>query len=192
MHPEISFHPQWISTTGDRDKITPLTKLTPPDFFTKEIEELQLLQKFRISIHSAKDLPKSLTSGLIIVAITHGLDPRDALVLRKGHTLKMLGEKSRIGTSSERREASLRTYIPSFISIPIRGTIEERLMLLEHGRVDALVIAEAALIRLNLTSLHRILLDTPPELLQGKLAVIALKDDLEMASLFSAIDSRTP
>ncbi len=69
----------------------------------------------------------------------------------------------------------------------MRGPIEKRLKLLETKEIDALVVAEAALIRLKLTHLNRIRLKIPTAPLQGKLAILARKDDEEMRKLFSCI-----
>ncbi len=190
IHPGIQLIPEWITTTGDIDKKTPLSEVYKEDFFTKEIDELQLAGRFKISIHSAKDLPKTLRKGLEIVAITRGVDPRDVLVLPEGYSYDTLPNNARIGTSSKRREDAIRTMRPDFIPTQIRGNIQERLQLLNENAVDALIMAEAALIRLQLTHLNRIYLDIEPEPLQGKLAVIAREGDREMKELFQAIDSR--
>jgi uroporphyrinogen III methyltransferase/synthase len=56
----------------------------------------------------------------------------------------------RIGVSSERREAYCHTRFPGARQSPIRGTIEERLRLLDRGDFDLVVMAGAALNRLGL------------------------------------------
>ena len=77
-----------------------------------------------------------------------------------------------------------------FLCVDIRGTIEERLKKLDSGEVDALVVAEAALIRLRLTFRNRITLPGSPALHQGQLAVVSREEDEEMVELFSCIDVR--
>src|ERR1700675_2982078 len=79
-HPNIQFKPTWITTMGDKDKQTSLRDLDKTDFFTREVDQLQLQREFRISIHSAKDLPEPLAPGLKIIALTKGVDPTDVLV----------------------------------------------------------------------------------------------------------------
>src|SRR5580765_2750739 len=86
FHPEIDFETLFFETSGDKDQKTSLRTLDKTDFFTKEIDEAQLLGHFRIAIHSAKDLPEKLAKGLKRVALTHGVDSRDALVLRNNET----------------------------------------------------------------------------------------------------------
>ena len=50
--------------------------------------------------------------------------------------------------------------------------------------------AEAALIRLNLTQRNRFVLPGENAPLQGQLAVLALEEDVEILSLFRSIDTR--
>lgn len=190
FHPDIEFQPVCIDTTGDKDRITSLRTLEKTDFFTKEIDALQLSGGCRISIHSAKDLPDPLPKGLILAALTKGLDPSDSIVLRNGETLKSLPVNAKIGTSSERREKNIRDLRNDFVCVDIRGNIQTRLDLLDEGVVDGVVMAEAALIRLKLTHRTRIELPGKRAELQGQLAILALENDEEMLKLFQCIDVR--
>jgi len=187
FYPEIDFEMTWVITMGDKNKTVSLRTLGKDDFFTKELDELLLQKAIRIAIHSAKDLPDPLPNGFAIAAITKGVDPRDCLVMREGMTLEKLPTGSIIATSSARREEAVRGLHPDLKFIDLRGTIGERLEKLEKGEADGVVIAEAAIIRLKLTHLNRIILpgDTVP--LQGRLAILTRKDDLNMHTLFSVI-----
>ncbi|MGH2639615.1 MAG: hydroxymethylbilane synthase [Rhabdochlamydiaceae bacterium] len=179
----IRFHPIWVITKGDRDKTTSLKTLEKTNFFTDEIDMRQLKGEFRISIHSAKDLPDPLHPDLEIVAFTKGMDPSDSLVVREFP----IQFGSRIGTSSHRREAFLKNWRHDLECIDIRGTIDERLKLLDDRVVDGVVVAEAALIRLKLTDRPRLHLDIDTAQMQGRLAVIARKNDHEIRQLFEKI-----
>lgn len=179
-----------IPTQGDLDLETSLRSLDKTSFFTREIDAALLLGRVRLAIHSAKDLPDPLPSGLKLICLTQGLDPSDSLVVRGGMSLKELPPGSRIGTSSLRREVAVLRLRPDCVMVDIRGTIGERLQKLERGSIDGLVIAEAALLRLGLTSLHRIRLPDCYTPLQGQLAVVAREQDLEMEELFAPLDSR--
>jgi hydroxymethylbilane synthase len=182
-HPHIQFKPVWITTMGDKDKKTSLRDLEKTDFFTREVDQMQLQGKFRISIHSAKDLPEPLASGLKIVALTQGVDPSDVLVYNHA-----LPEKPIIATSSYRREQNLQEWKPGCRCVDIRGTIQERLALLDSGKIDGVIMAEAALIRLGLTSRSRMPIPGETAPLQGRLAVIALSTDHEMEQLFRCLN----
>lgn len=187
FYPDLDFEMTWVLTTGDKNKTVSLRTLGKDDFFTRELDQLLLSRAIRIAVHSAKDLPDPIPHGLSIVAITRGVDSRDSLVLREGETLKSLRSGSTIATSSERREDVVRGMRSDLRFIDLRGTIGERLAKLEKGEADGVVVAEAALIRLKLTHLNRIFLPGPGAPFQGRLAVLAREDDLEMHSLFSAI-----
>lgn len=190
FHPHIAFETIWLETTGDKDLKTSLRTLEKTDFFTKEIDALQLSGGCRISIHSAKDLPEPLANGLVLAALTRGVDPSDSIVLREGETVESLPLKAKIGTSSVRRETNIRDLRPDLVCVDVRGNIQARLALLDQGVVDGIVIAEAALIRLKLTSRNRIPLPGERAALQGQLAIIAREDDREVLELFRCIDVR--
>lgn len=183
----LVFHPMWIESAGDKDRRTSLRDLGATDFFTKELDEKVLSGEARIAIHSAKDLPEKIPEGLVIAALTQGVDSRDSLVMRPGFSIETLPLKGIIGVSSIRREDVLKSIRPDWVFRDIRGWISERLSLLEQKIVDGVVVAEAALIRLNLTHLNRSYLPGDGAFLQGRLAVMCREDDQEMRSLFAAL-----
>jgi hydroxymethylbilane synthase len=164
--------------------------LEKTNFFTKEVDELVLSGQCQIGIHSAKDLPDPLPNGLSLICLTKGVDPADVLVLREGETLLTLPLGAKIATSSKRREDEVFKMRPDLIFCDLRGPIQERLTVLNDGRADGVVVAEAALIRLGLTHLNRIRLPGTTVPGQGQLAILAKSDDTEMAHLFSCMDVR--
>lgn len=176
----IVFEPVWVETTGDLDRTTSLRSLGKTDFFTRELDQLLLSGSIRLAIHSAKDLPDPMPQGLVLAALTKGLDPRDSLVF-----FSPLPSSPRIATSSQRREEAVRCIYPDATFVDVRGTIHERLDWIKEGRADGVVIAEAALIRLQLTDLPRIFLPGESAPGQGKLAIVVREEDSEMRLLFS-------
>ena len=188
-YPDLIFLPTWVETTGDLDRLTSLLNLETTDFFTKEIDALLLAGKVRIAIHSAKDLPDPLPRGLVLAALTQGVDPADLLVLGEGKTLADLPLRARIGTSSQRRIALLSRLRKDLIPVDIRGTIAERLSLLDRGLIDGVIIAKAALLRLQIVRSH-IVLEGEVASLQGKLAIVSREDDREILDWFAPLDSR--
>ncbi len=189
-HPQVQLQPIWVETTGDKDQKTSLRTLDKTDFFTREIDALQLTGKTRLSVHSAKDLPDPLPEGLSIAALTQGVDPSDVLVLREHDTVQTLPPGAKIGTSSERREKNITELRSDLQCVDIRGNISQRLSLLDQRVVDGVVMAEAALIRLKLTHRNRISLPGERAALQGQLAILALNHDEEMHQLFKCMDTR--
>jgi hydroxymethylbilane synthase len=180
-YPHVRLEPLFVKTIGDFDRITSLRTLDKTDFFTREIDEMLLRGECRIAIHSAKDLPEPLPKGLELIALTKGVDPSDSLVLRTG---EVLSKEFVIATSSIRREEMVRALLSEVKFVDIRGTIEERIAKLENKEVDGVVIAEAALIRLGLTHLHRIRLPGETVPYQGRLAILAREGDEQIRALF--------
>lgn len=179
--------PVWVDTIGDKDQNTSLRELEKTDFFTRELDQMLLNKTIRIAIHSAKDLPEPLPKGLSVVGLTQCLDPRDSLVLRPQDTLKSLPWGAKIATSSVRRENAVKKLRSDFYFIDVRGTIEKRLSLLDTGAADGVVIAEAALIRLKLKHINRIILNDESVPLQGRLAIVARSEDHAMRALFATL-----
>lgn len=157
----LFFDVLWVETVGDLDKETSLREMEKTDFFTRELDQLLLGRKIDAAIHSAKDLPDPLPKGLKVAAFSKGVDPRDSLVIKR-EPIRL------VATSSVRREEAVRALFPECEFVDMRGTIHERL----EKDVDGVVIAEAALIRLNLTHLPRIFLPGPTAPMQGKLAIV--------------------
>lgn len=190
-HPSIRFNIHYLSTIGDRDQATSLRTLERTDFFTRDIDAWVLQKPGRLGIHSAKDLPSPLASGLALFCLTRGIDPSDSLVFRPHETLQSLKPGAKIATSSIRREEGVKQLRSDFNFFDLRGTIEQRLAKLQTGEADGIVVAEAALIRLGLTHLNRIYLPGTTVEGQGQLAVVGRVDDEEIQQLFAPLDVRT-
>lgn len=179
--PTLVFETHFIPTACDKDKVRSLRTLSKSDdFFTHELDLLQLAGAFELAIHSAKDLPEPLRHGLEVAALTRGVDGSDVLVLRPEEDFWSLPSGARIATSSERREESVRTLRSDLLFVDLRGTIGERLERLFRKEVDGVVLAKAALIRLELTHLPMLLLPGETTPLQGRLALVVRKGDEEL------------
>lgn len=188
--PHIHFRSLLVETYGDKNYSISLRDLGKSDFFTREVDQLLLKGLCRIAIHSAKDLPEPLAEGVELVALTKGLDPADSLVFRPKEALHTLPTDSLIATSSIRREEAVKKMRADFRFTDIRGTISHRLEKLNSYKVDGVVIAEAALLRLGLTHLNRIKIPGETVPYQGQLAVLARQGDQEMREFFSPLDVR--
>lgn len=175
---------------GDKHKNISLLSGVPSDFFTRELDQILLSGKADIAIHSAKDLPVPIPEGLELIALTKALDQSDALVSISKKGLKTLKAGSVVGTSSLTRKAQLLALRPDIIIKAVRGTIEERLKLLDDGKLDALIAASCALKRLGLSSRITEILPFETHPLQGMLAVVAKEGRPDLKVLFSKIDVR--
>ena len=182
-----------IKTSGDKLLDVQLSQVGGKGLFVKEIEEALLADQIDLAVHSLKDLPVTLPSGLRLGAIMVREDPLDALVARDGLQFTGLPTGSRIGTSSLRRQVQLLHRRPDLQIVPLRGNVETRLRKLETLGLDAVVLAAAGLIRLGLQD--RITERLQPELSlpaigQGALAIEIREDDQRVASLVDGLDDR--
>ncbi|MBI4309754.1 MAG: uroporphyrinogen-III C-methyltransferase, partial [Candidatus Omnitrophica bacterium] len=177
-----------FKTRGDEDKTTPLASQPADDFFTGTIDQALLKGDIDIAVHSAKDLPKDLRPGLEIFALTASLDDTDAWVSR--WTWNDLPSGSKVGTSSLLRQQQVRILRPDLHLVDIRGTVEERLKLIDQGVVDGIIIATCALKRLNLEDAIRDVLPWEGTPLQGQLAVVGRESDIELKKVIQSIDVR--
>ena len=147
--PELTFETIAISSPGDRDQQLDLRD-SPPDFFTRDLDDQLLDGRIDGAVHSAKDLPDMPRTGIDFFWLPWREDSRDALVCRKGERVGDLPPDLRIGVSSTRRVDYCRRRFPRATMQPIRGDIPRRLSQLDAGDYDLLLIAGAALNRLGL------------------------------------------
>jgi hydroxymethylbilane synthase len=169
-----------IKTSGDIVADAPLSKIGGKGLFTKEIEEALLEGRIDLAVHSLKDLPTALPSGLQLAAITEREEVRDAFVSNSFKGLNHLPPKARIGTSSLRRQSQLLYSRKDLEILNLRGNLDTRLRKLDLGQYDAIVLACAGLIRLGHTD--RITERIPvgqicPAIGQGALGIEARRDD---------------
>ncbi|MGE0267478.1 MAG: uroporphyrinogen-III C-methyltransferase [Candidatus Omnitrophota bacterium] len=189
---EQAFTGQFIRTTylssGDRDKVTALTDNTKDDFFSDTIDQALLDNEIDIAVHSAKDLPKNLDSRLSIYALTKGPDDTDAFVGRT--PIEQLPDGSRIGSSSLLRQEGIRQLNKNFQIVSVRGTIDERIKLVDDGKVDGVIVATVALKRLGLEGLIKNIMPWEGSALQGQLAVVGRRGDRHLKKIFEPLDVR--
>ncbi|OGS32675.1 MAG: hydroxymethylbilane synthase [Elusimicrobia bacterium RIFOXYC2_FULL_34_12] len=178
-------------TYGDLDKETSISKIERSNFFTNTVDKAVLSGDVDFGVHSAKDLPDIIPNGLRIACITKSINRHDALVSRDNLKLAELPLYSKIGASSTRRKEQLKKFRSDFEIVDIRGNIEERLEKFEKNKLDGLIVATCALVRLGLVD--RITAEIPfnilePHPLQGSLAIIVREDNYEFAEKFKKIN----
>lgn len=171
-----------ITTTGDAVQDRPLTAIGGKGLFTAELEAALRDGGIDFAVHSLKDLPSEPSPGLVLGAILAREDERDALVSRGGHTLAGLPDGAVVGTGSLRRGAQVRALRPDLRIEDLRGNVDTRMRkaLDPDGMYDAVVVAAAALARLNRLADASQLLDADvlmPAPGQGALAVQCRDED---------------
>ena len=139
-----------ITTSGDRDQRSSLSAIGRRGAFIREIENALLAGTIDVAVHSFKDVTAQLAEGARLSAFFKPESVCDALALRAGLTLETLPRGSRIGTGSMRRRALLLRLRPDLLITEIRGNIDTRLLKLEQGHYDGIMLSEAGLLRLGL------------------------------------------
>lgn len=175
-----------VSTAGDRDKTTPLHEIGGKGVFVKEVQAAVLDGRAHFAVHSAKDLPALTPDGLVIAAVPERADPRDVLV---GAKLASLADGSTVGTGSVRRRVQILEQADGVEIVELRGNIATRLG--RVGELDAVVIAAAALERLNnWPDVYEVLEPEVmlPQVGQGALAIECRADDEETLAALAQID----
>jgi hydroxymethylbilane synthase len=141
-----------------------------------------------------KDMPTWLPQGLMIGCVLPREDARDVLFSRHRAkdggvgTLDDLPHGAVVGTASLRRQAIVQSMRPDVKVVVFRGNVGTRLAKLQAGEVDATLLAQAGLNRLNMTDPAGYILpieDMLPAAAQGIVGVEIRADDSRMQALLA-------
>src|SRR5215831_5218341 len=163
--PKLNFELKIIKTTGDKLQTASLAQegqSLPKGLFTKELEVALLKREADFAVHSLKDLPTELPTGLSLGAVCERADVRDVLIYRgtpgqserrgfgAGLTIEALPAGAVVATSSTRRKAQLLAHNPKLKVQEIRGNVATRMQkLADRAELDGTVLALAGITRLN-------------------------------------------
>jgi hydroxymethylbilane synthase len=191
MAPDLEVSLRRIKTSGDKILDVPLAKIGGKGLFVKEIEEALIRGEIDLAVHSMKDVPTVLPDSLDILCVPPREDPRDVLISRESRSLDRLPERSRVGTSSLRRQAQLLRYRPDLTIQMLRGNLDTRLRKLKEGEFEALVVAAAGLRRMGWAG--EVTEYLPPEISlpaigQGALALEGRRNDAFVQALVAALE----
>ncbi|MET0498491.1 MAG: hydroxymethylbilane synthase [Steroidobacteraceae bacterium] len=180
-----------MSTQGDRVTDRSLAQIGGKGLFIKELEVALEENRADIAVHSMKDVPTEMPEGMTLAAMLPRADPRDAFVSRSFPALDALPLNARVGTSSLRRQCQLKAARPDLQILLLRGNVETRLRKLDEGQYDAIILASAGLIRLDLA--HRIThtIDferSLPAVGQGIVGIECRSDDQRTLDLAGALN----
>ena len=115
----------------------------------KELEVGMMQGRADIAVHSMKDVPYKLPNEFEIGAILARENPFDAFVSNHFNDINELPQNARVGSCSLRRIVQLKVIRPDLEILDLRGNINTRLMKLDYGEYDAIILASAGLIRLG-------------------------------------------
>ena len=180
-----------IKTSGDKLSQSSLSQIGGKGIFIKELEDALFEEKVDIAVHSVKDIPTEMQSGLSFPAICQRADVRDCLVSGNGAALAHLRQGARVGTGSLRRQAQLLHLRPDLDIRDLRGNVDTRLRKVESGEYDAVVLAKAGLDRLG--AAHRISEILAPEICmpavgQGAIGVECRASDNETSEILDKLN----
>ncbi|NTS76756.1 hydroxymethylbilane synthase [Catenovulum sp. SM1970] len=150
FHPDLEVILLPMKSQGDKILDVSLSKIGGKGLFIKELEQAMLAGEADIAVHSMKDVPMEFPEGLQLACICEREDPRDAFVSNTYASLDELPQGAVVGTSSLRRECQLKAVRPDLEIKFLRGNVNTRLRKLDEGQYDAIILASAGLIRLEM------------------------------------------
>jgi hydroxymethylbilane synthase len=175
-----------MTTEGDRLLGSSLAKLGGKGLFLKELENALLDGRADIAVHSMKDVPVDMPDGLSIDTVCTREVPEDAFVSNSYSSLAKLPEGAIVGTSSLRRSTQLKYRYPTLEIKPLRGNVNTRLAKLDEGQFDAIILAAAGLIRLDMPERIAEVIDqdvSVPAIGQGIVGIETREGDAKMIKM---------
>ena len=190
-HAEVEVELVPMTSEGDQTE-KPLHEIGGKGLFVTKLESALETGEADIAVHSLKDVPAKIDIQYSIAAIFEREDPSDVLLSRNGSSLTDFPSNASIGTSSPRRKAQILRARTDLNIIPVRGNISTRIRKLHEGHFDGLIVAKAALNRLNmeLTNAYEFSMqEMLPAASQGFIGVECLKSKEEIMSIMNIINN---
>lgn len=192
--PEIDFKLKVIKTVGDKEHGKPLFAIDCKGIFEKEIDQQVVGGEVDFAVHSLKDVPiVEQQTGTIIAAIPKRDSQSDVFVSKDKLQLNSLPKGAVVGTGSLRRLAEIKFIRPDLDVQPIRGNVDTRIGKVRKGELSGIVIAEAGLERMHITSeiTERLPLDQFPSAAgQGAIAIVAKEDNSKVIDILQCIEDK--
>jgi hydroxymethylbilane synthase len=184
---DVHVDPQVVTTSGDTMLDHDLHQIGGQGLFVRELDNAILHGEIDAAVHSMKDIPAGRPEGLITASILPRDPPYDFFLFNRPTE-----EIYSVGTSSTRRRAQLlRHYqcMPQVRIEPLRGNVDTRLAKLNDGLYDAIVLAEAGLVRLgyHVNGVRLPLDQFVPSPNQGTIAVVC-RDVPEFREMFAPLN----
>ncbi len=179
-----------LVSSGDVD-MRPIDGKRQVGVFTKRIQQALIDDEADVAVHSMKDLPTEVDSRLTVAAVAQRESVADCLVSPAAWSIDDLPTSATVGTGSKRRAAQLLALRSDLDIQSIRGNVQSRLSKLNDGQYDAIVLANAGLLRLEMNELSRVVLPLDqmlPAPGQGALAIEVRRDDVGVHNAVQKID----
>jgi hydroxymethylbilane synthase len=180
-----------IDTHGDLIQDRPLATLGGFGVFTKSIQDALLDNRVDLAVHSLKDLPTIPVPGLELTATPPRGPTGDAFVSHRHARFDDMPQGATVGTSSLRRKAQLLNRRRDLRVVDLRGNVETRLRKLDEQELDAIVLAQAGLLRLGRGDAITEVLDPTwmlPAVGQGAIGLECRADDADTRHFVEALN----
>ena len=165
-----------VKSQGDILLDKPLYELGITGIFTKTLDLAMINGQVDIAVHSMKDVPTALPTGIVQAAVLERANTLDILV-HKGN-LDFLESEGTIATGSLRRQAQWLNKYPTHKVVDLRGNVNTRMKKLEDSDWSGAVFAAAGLERINIKPSNYINLDWMiPAPAQGAMVIVAMAND---------------
>ena len=193
-HPEVDFKLKVIKTEGDKEHGKPLFSIDAKGIFEREIDQEVASGAIDFAIHSLKDVPiVEYQTGTMLAAVPKRDSPCDVFISKDNIQLEDLPKGSVVGTGSLRRLAEIKYVRSDLIVEPIRGNVDTRIGKVRNGELAGIIIAEAGLERMNITSQmsQRLSLDLFPSAAgQGSIALMVKEGNVEVLEFLQCVDDK--
>ncbi len=177
-----------IKSVGDVILDKPLYSLGITGIFTKSLDIAMLNGNIDIAVHSMKDVPTILPTGIIEVAVLERANCGDVLVLKDDDAF-LKQQQGIIATGSLRRKAQWLNRYPNHIVEDLRGNVQTRLQKLQDNNWNGAIFAAAGLERMEIVPEKSIDLSWMiPAPAQGAIMVTALEKDNDIIKACSKIN----
>lgn len=169
----------YIKSEGDVDTVTPLYEIGVQGIFTKTLDAALLNKRIDIAVHSMKDVPTQLATGIKQAAILKRASYKDIFVFKNEKSFLEDGNSiAKIATSSIRRKAQWLHRYPNHSIENLRGNVNTRLKKVYENEWNGAIFAAAGLERINIRpqnsiDLHWML----PAPAQGAIMIVCREDD---------------
>ena len=180
----------YIKSEGDLDTITPLYEIGVQGIFTKSLDTALLNKRIDIAVHSMKDVPTKLASGLVQAAVLERASFKDIIVYKKDPSfLNNKNGEAVIATSSIRRIAQWLHRYPNHSVENLRGNVNTRLRKVQEHNWNGAIFAAAGLERINLRPENSINLDWMlPAPAQGAIVIVCRQGDEDVFKMCDALN----
>jgi hydroxymethylbilane synthase len=194
QRPDVDFKLKIIKTMGDKEHGKPLFSIDCKGIFEKEIDQEVVSGTIDFAVHSLKDVPiVEQQTGTVLAAIPRRDSPCDVFISKDKIKLAALPRGAVVGTGSLRRLAEIKYVRPDLNVEPIRGNVDTRIGKVRKGELAGIIIAEAGLERMNITTeiTERLSLEQFPSAAgQGAIAIVAKEGNIEVMDVLRSVEDK--